>query len=363
MDCPEDPYETKRREMLSHMKPTRPAPPKTSLKQFLENDRKVLRFYCVWDDTRSAFGDARKMVLNYFLADDTIEIHEFIAPNSGRDAATGFLRRGKLPKRHKKIPDMVGQPEAYYTDRDLMIGTVLNFFGRPFLFCDCDEFTKSYYRERYDLHDFTPIPYDSIYIEDALLPAQPISFITPEYNGWGSEDDSLGNCLSLIPKPPKRDLHREQEFGNTILRFAGILNTHRPEDRERRFVISFHLSDNTVQVFEPHRRNTGILGGKFLERSKVKVGRRYLSTNDFYIGAELNLSAFPFILVGADEFALRFMDEHTELFPNHVKRGSNVTGQNIEVTSIEKGIVEAPSESTAIENADSKHGISTSHTN
>lgn len=29
------------------------------LKQFLELDRKVLRFYCVWDDRDSMFGEMR----------------------------------------------------------------------------------------------------------------------------------------------------------------------------------------------------------------------------------------------------------------------------------------------------------------
>ena len=32
------------------------------LKQFLELDRKVLRFYCVWDDRDSMFGEMRPCV-------------------------------------------------------------------------------------------------------------------------------------------------------------------------------------------------------------------------------------------------------------------------------------------------------------
>jgi len=32
------------------------------LKQFLELDRKVLRFYCVWDDRDSMFGELRQEV-------------------------------------------------------------------------------------------------------------------------------------------------------------------------------------------------------------------------------------------------------------------------------------------------------------
>src|SRR4051812_44923338 len=93
---PPDPYEECRSEMLSRMKATRPCPPKTSLKKFLENDRRVLRFYCVWDDTNSVFGDVRQMVVHYYLSDDTIEIRERIPPNSGRDSNTLFLRRCQL---------------------------------------------------------------------------------------------------------------------------------------------------------------------------------------------------------------------------------------------------------------------------
>lgn len=47
-------------------KPTRmvaPANPnRWALKKFLENDRKVLRFYCYWDNTEELFGEKRKYV-------------------------------------------------------------------------------------------------------------------------------------------------------------------------------------------------------------------------------------------------------------------------------------------------------------
>lgn len=39
--------------------------------------------------------------------------------------------------------------------------------------------------------------------------------------------------------------------------------------RERRFVLSYFLADDTLSIFEPPQRNTGITGGKYLERSKV----------------------------------------------------------------------------------------------
>ena len=101
------------------MQPLRPYEKYDTLKQFLDHDRHVLRFYCFWDDTDNMFGDKRDLVLHYFLADDTIEIREVIPPNSGRDAVPTFLRRGKLPK---MIEDLK-QP-GVATDR-----TVLNVFG------------------------------------------------------------------------------------------------------------------------------------------------------------------------------------------------------------------------------------------
>ena len=81
-----------------NMKPLRPYERQDTLKQFLDHDRNVLRFYCHWDDSENMFGDPRELTLHYFLADDTIEIREVIYPNSGRDAAPKFLHRSKLPK-------------------------------------------------------------------------------------------------------------------------------------------------------------------------------------------------------------------------------------------------------------------------
>lgn len=80
------------------MEPIRPYESFDTLKQFLEYDRKVLRFFCVWDDSGSAFGDRRELILHYFLSDDTVEIKEVLPHNSGRDAMSLFLQRRKLPK-------------------------------------------------------------------------------------------------------------------------------------------------------------------------------------------------------------------------------------------------------------------------
>lgn len=56
-----------------------------SQKQFLDNDRKVLRFF-----TRS---EDLPYVIHYYLADDTVEVREVHHPNDGRDPFALLLRR------------------------------------------------------------------------------------------------------------------------------------------------------------------------------------------------------------------------------------------------------------------------------
>jgi hypothetical protein len=61
-----------------------------SQKQFLDNDRKVLRFFVKFEDM--------PYIIHYYLADDTVEIREVHHPNDGRDSFALMLRRQKLPK-------------------------------------------------------------------------------------------------------------------------------------------------------------------------------------------------------------------------------------------------------------------------
>ena len=62
-----------------------------SAKQFLENDRKVLRYYAKFEGL--------KYIIHYFLSDDTVEIREVNYNNSGRDPFPLLLTRNKLPKK------------------------------------------------------------------------------------------------------------------------------------------------------------------------------------------------------------------------------------------------------------------------
>ena len=84
----------------------------------------------------------------------------------------------------------------------------------------------------------------------------------PPYNGFGSEEDSLCSCAGLLPKPPKRDFIKFMEkdrhgLNSHVLRFLAKLDTNKPTDADRRFIISYFLSDDSIHVFEPPMRNSG----------------------------------------------------------------------------------------------------------
>lgn len=309
ISMPSDPYTEMRDQMLAAMKPRRPYMKEDTLRQFLNNDRKVLRFSCVWDDRLSVFGDKRRMVLHYYLADDTIEIHEEIPMNSGRDAVSHFLKRQRLTK-HGGTFGPGERPEDYYTDQDLVIGGHVNVYGRPFIILDCDEFTKEYYRSKYGLSDFTPAK------DNDEAPQPPVREIPP-YNGFGSEEDSLGSCISLIPKPPKKDFQKLMRKDNMVLRFFARMDTVRSVDAGRSFIISYYLADDTILVFEPHQRNSGIVGGKFLERMRIKKPNTdtYYKSTDLYVGNKVNFKNHKFILKEADEYAYAYMEDNKDVYP------------------------------------------------
>ena len=67
---------------------------------------------------------------------------------------------------------------------------------------------------------------------------------------------NISVCLSArdFNKFMKKDRHG---LDSNVLRFVARLDTTRPIDVDRRFVIFFHLSDDTIAVFEPPQRNSG----------------------------------------------------------------------------------------------------------
>ena len=269
-----------------------------SAKQFLENDRKVLRF--------NAKFEGLKYIIHYYLADDTVEIREVNYTNSGRDPFPLLLKRNRLPRKFCiPQPGEVGAFD-FYTDADIEPFMTLWAFNRPFKILGCDEFTAEYYlknyRRNFPVGGFEDPPQK----EKGRI-------VIPPYNGFGSEEDSLGNCLRLENKPPKKDYYKYIDNDKIILRFLAKLNTKILEDVDRRFLILFFLSDDSIQVYEMANRNSGIWEGKFLERGQyknVENENKKFTISDFEIGKSMRINTFSFHVLDADEFTKKWMADN-----------------------------------------------------
>eukprot|EP01018_Ginkgo_biloba_P008716 Gb_07640 [translate_table: standard] len=320
-DIPDQPLtayqESMKRHRLKHHKDF-------ATKQFLENDGKVLRFFAVWDDRSSVYGDRRPYVLHYFLADDTIEVLEINERNSGRHAFPMLLRRGRLPR---EIPsDLMGKnlgsnalpKTAYYKDTDLLVGSYVRVYNRDLLLHDCDEFTRNYYKTKYGVADDMLEPVE-VQEPQPVLPRMEM----PPHNGFGTDADSLQNCISLIPKPPCKDFNKILCLDGKVLCFSAKFGEDQtrkvaPQDKGRLFVFQFFLADDTIAIYEPPCRNSGIVGGKFLSRgpapNKPGTSKKY-GPSDMVVGAKIYVNNHIFDLIRADDWTLKWMDKHTDVFP------------------------------------------------
>ncbi|CAN0207995.1 unnamed protein product [Lampetra fluviatilis] len=308
------------------MPPPAPAAPMQTaldkLGQFLTMDRKVLRFYCVWDDKES--GEVRPVVLQYYLVDDTLEVREVHQPNDGRDPFPVLLRRQRIPKDRGSIsptfPSCVlelsdQEVSGWLSPKDLVLGKEVEVMGRRFLLYDADRFTKDFYQKYLKMSDVTPVEPPQQY------PSYSITREIPPYNGLGSLEDSLQNCLTLVPQPPKKDVVKMLENNGKVLRYEAVLDSVREVERGRRFIISYYLSTDAVSIYEPPVRNSGIVGGKVLEKTRIsKPGTstespEYYGPADFAIGATIHAFGHRYIITDADKYVLKFLKENAAMIP------------------------------------------------
>jgi hypothetical protein len=93
------------------------------------------------------------------------------------------------------------------------------------------------------------------------------------------------------------------------------------EDKDRRFVFSFHSADKQLAIHEPSVRNSGIIGGKFLEKGLYinELTGEVLKEEDLNIGSTVRILGRSFLVEQSDALACR---EGSSLLPiaNEVQR-------------------------------------------
>ncbi|OQV14176.1 EF-hand domain-containing family member C2 [Hypsibius exemplaris] len=312
------------------------------MERFLQHDTEVLRFFAYWDDRERLFGDRHHLVIHYYLGDETTEVVRKVPMAYGKQRLEPFVRRCKLPK-HAKDYEKVNlgspwpvlnivcsnpkRPETSkftvrpsstetYTEVDLRCGETVNIFSRPVFIYDCDAYTKWYYKEIYG------VDMETIDVEE---PAERKLFIIPPaYNGYGSEEDSLKNCAMLVPKPPTLNVRKylllDWEEGDPAkLIFKLRLVTTSEKNKDREFVMSFALADDSIYIYEKHVPQ-GVMAGTFHGKNAVKKSNlpdlpRYIQAEDLSVGGEFQFSGHAFIIVEVDECTASFMERYPQRFP------------------------------------------------
>jgi len=334
-NLPVDPYTESRREAD---RTTQTKSDFDKLNRFLKLDRKVLMFHAAYDDRDSLFGDLRLFIFHYYLVDDTLEIREVYKKNDGRDPYPVLLRRQRLPMDRYSISETFPSCVMEVSDAEVhgnwlhgkqfMVGRTLTINNLKFLIYDCDEFSRNWFKNHYNVEQPPKINIPS----GVKPPKQPE---IPPYNGFGSLEDTVQNCLSLIAQPPKKDFIKMLENDNKTLRYAAAMVPIRPEDKTRRFIINYRLADDMISIYEPPIRNSGIIGGKFLEGTRIskpdcdREKPVFYGPADLSVGATICVFRYRFIILDCDDYVLSYLMENKETFPQALQDQLQKTIQTI----------------------------------
>lgn len=313
--------------------------PNRNLKQFLANDRKVLNFNILWYDEKYE-KEEKPYIMNFYLADNTVEIREIKVNNSGKDPFPYLLRKSKLSKKPKfsYCPGMLSKEKEseYYLPKDLVLGNFINIYNRSCLIYDCDDFTKLWYKQNLGI-DMEPIRMKK-------NPPQQVIHPIPPHIGYGTEEDSLLSVYYLTPMSKIRDMIKMFKQDKHIMRFYSKLISPIHSDPERNFIISVFCRDDTIQVYETSSKNSGRQASKFMERQKCKnpYTNIYYNPKDFIKGKDVYLNHYTFRLLECDEYTKKYMIDNSEMFRdsdlsfviNRLRKGS-LKYKNMEEYSIE----------------------------
>lgn len=192
---------------------------------------------------------------------------------------------------------------------------------------------------------FFSLGVDMVPIKVKRNPPQKVIHPIPPHNGFGSEEDSIlsvhylnpaGKIHEYVTDKFKRDKH--------ILRFNAKLISPVPSDEERKFILSYYVRDEAIQIFEVADRNSGRLSCKFMEKKRMKnpYTNRYYSEKDLMVGNTIYLNKYTFRLLECDEYTKKYMRDNAEIFrdsdPTEVVERIRTAGAKFE--SMEKYLVQ-----------------------
>jgi hypothetical protein len=236
--------------------------------------------------------------MQYYLSSQEVEISEVPGQRNHRSLLR-LLKRRRLPRTVLAHDDRSRSCEAfeyehdYYHAEDLLVGATINVFGRPMLICDVDDKTQEWYAREMG-HDQRAARYE---IPEEVVVK--VEVAVPPHTGIGSEEDTLNSLKSLVPKAPRKDFSGRTGFYS---RWRASLVSRDPIDRMRDFRVMYYSDDREVAVYEPAVRNSGISGGLFMKRMRLRnpATGEFYHVEDFVVGGTVVINSFTFNLLEHD---------------------------------------------------------------
>ncbi|KAF5836975.1 hypothetical protein DUNSADRAFT_4997 [Dunaliella salina] len=214
-------------------------------------DRKVLRFHAYSCD-RVLYSPAEEVRVRYFdlfyhMEDGSLEMTEPQAENSG-------LIQGKYLNRHRAKLG-TGQP---LTHNELRVGQEIEMYGRRFMITGCDPATRAFYEEFGQ-----PQPPNFSAPEDQHEAAKKAAKAADELRRSKRRDPEDNPFDEDIVGPGavfkfEEDTKKKDQLDGKVLRFYACWDDTRSTFGQKLpFVIHYYLKDDTLEVAEHHRANTG----------------------------------------------------------------------------------------------------------
>ncbi|KAG5502880.1 hypothetical protein JKF63_04650 [Porcisia hertigi] len=288
-------------------------------KEFLKNKiNEHLTYLALWDDRGNLSGDLHYCIIRVYLENTSFEIAESRPENSGRWGGPILIHRQRIPHPSADLTQSRYQQHTYgklmkndyLSPEDIQVGETYMIYGKPFYIYDSDAFTRNYVKEKYQV-----ILKDAIDITPFVSPEKRTAvFYPPPPNGFGSEHETRSNWLSLVAKPGRIDPEMVQREHGRVMNFsAKLVKPIVAGDEDREFVISFHRETKELEIWEKPRRNSGMMGGRFLKkgahRKDMPNGTTVpFSPDDFQVGQVIIIYRRPFLLTGLDVGTQRILD-------------------------------------------------------
>jgi hypothetical protein len=193
-------------------------------------DKQVLRFYGYFKESvveiKVENARIRKLVILYYLVDDTISINEENETNSGLVQGI-FLKRGKVQKDN----------DNFLSFKDLSVGNDISIYGKYIKVYDCDQYTREYYNKiGIEQPEKEEIPLDSFHIHTMKRVAPKKDKMMKEYIEHSKGRGKVQSQKQFL------------EYDRKVLRFNAKFDS-------LKYIIHYYLSDDSVEIAEVYATN------------------------------------------------------------------------------------------------------------